>query len=156
VTTQAPVHPVVLDEPREDTHPSFVVALVAVFAASFVVALLSRLLLGFTLVGVFPHVDVWARLAVGSLVGAWVVRFALRILGGYRLSYVAGVVALVAGSAVTYYLNRLATRTFGAPTLPFFFTWGTVAGVIASTWLLQLLARRRTRRRAAEIGRAPA
>jgi hypothetical protein len=145
MTTQAPVHPAGLDEPREDTHPRFVFALGAVFAASFVVALLSRVLLGFTLVGVFPHVDVWARLVVGSVVGAWVARVALRILGGYRLSYPAALLALVAGSAVTYYLNRLATRTFGAPTLPFFFTWGTVVGVIVSTWLLQLLARRRTR-----------
>jgi uncharacterized membrane protein len=156
VTTQSPVQVGILGEPAEDAHPSFVLALVSVFAASFVVALLFRLLLGFTLVGVFPHVDVWVRLSLGSLVGAWVAQLALRVLGGYRLPYVAAVCALLAGSAVTYYLNRLAIRTFGAPTLPFFFTWGTVVGVIVSTWLLQLLARRRTRRRAGGVGTADA
>lgn len=139
----------------EDRHPAFVPTLVAVFAASFVVALLSKLLLGFRLVGLVPHVDVWVRLLFGSIIAGWVARFVLRLLGGYTIPYLAAVLALVAGSALTYYLNRVATRHVGAPTLPFFFTWGTVAGVLVSTWLLQAFASRRRRARQAETALLP-
>ena len=119
-------------------HPSFGLAVVAVLAAGFATSYAATLFIGFT-----PYLGRSAWTIATSLLGAVLVRFVLRALG-YEISFLAAVLALVAGAVVSIAFIRLLPPTPHAlvPHLP---TAGLVTGIpslLLSAWLIQISSSR--------------
>jgi hypothetical protein len=126
-------------EPQDERPPSYGLALVAVLLGGVASSYVSVLL-----VGVTPYLGRDGWFVVASLVGAWPVRLFLAALG-YRISYVAAVLALLTGAVIATLATRLIVH--GAPGL-LTSGGGTVTALpslLLSAWIVQLAAARPAR-----------
>jgi hypothetical protein len=123
----------------EERHPSFALALIAVFAAGAVASWCSMLFVGFSL---YLARDAW--FVLNGLVGAWAVKTVLRVLG-YHLGYFVAAAAMLVGAVLSAALLHALPRVGAGPALPLLPGFGLVAGVpslLLTTWIVQLSAAR--------------
>lgn len=117
-----------------DGGPSFGMTLAAVLVGGFVSGFAASILFG--VAPLLPRAS-WTVLT--SVIGAYGVRFGLRMFG-YDVGFLAAVCAGVVGSVVNVVLQTAVLGAGGPAVLPLFSVSG-VAGLLVNTWIVQQMAR---------------
>jgi hypothetical protein len=121
-----------------EAQPSYGTVLVAVLVAGLVSGVASTLFIGVAALG---------GLAVYSLLGALIRAFAVQVIlkaMGWEVSYVAAVIAMLAGAIVSIVVRIAAPQALMAPVVPFFSLSG-LPSLLLSAWLIQMSAGRERR-----------
>jgi hypothetical protein len=113
--------------------PSYGVALVAVLAGGVISSWVSSLFFGFA-----PYLPRTGWIILTSVIGAYCVKFVLRVLG-YEIGLVAAFAALALGAVVSASLATAMPGVTGpgVPLLPAFGLFSGLASLLLSAWIVQ-------------------